>query len=65
MPWTPDDLAVIERAIASGTSRVRFSDGREVTYQSPDDLMRVRDLIATELRSAPMMRTSFATYERN
>ena len=45
MAWTTTDLTAIESAIASGVLRVRFSDGREVQYQSLADLLRVRDVI--------------------
>lgn len=44
MAFTSADLTVIERAIASGVLRVKFSD-REVTYQSIADLFKARDLI--------------------
>jgi hypothetical protein len=58
MAYTPDDLIVIERAIASGTRRVRFSD-REVEYQSMQDLMAARSDIAAavlDLSTKPVVR---------
>jgi hypothetical protein len=52
MAYTTDDLTTIERAIASGQSRVRLSDGSEMQYQSTEQLMKVRALIANDLASA-------------
>lgn len=49
MPFTSADLTQVDAAIARGTQRVRFADGREVTYQSVADMLRARDLIAGEL----------------
>lgn len=52
MAFTAADLSTIEAAITSGTMRVRFADGREVTYQSGADLLRVRALIASEISAS-------------
>ena len=48
MSFTSEQLTAIETAIASGSLRVRYAD-REVTYQSLDALIRVRDLIRADL----------------
>jgi hypothetical protein len=50
MSFTAEDLAAIERALAEGTVRVRYAD-REVTYRSVDELVRLRNLIAGEIKS--------------
>lgn len=42
--WTTADLVAINRAIASGSNRVKFAD-REVQYQSLSDLLKVRQII--------------------
>lgn len=52
MAFTSADLDALDRAIASGTLRVRFSDGREVTYQSLDAMLRARAVIAGGLAPA-------------
>lgn len=49
MNWTQDDLTAIRKAIKSGASKVRHSDGREVTYRSLDELYRVEADIKAEL----------------
>jgi hypothetical protein len=52
MALTSADLTAIETAIASGVLRVRFSDGREVQYQSLDDLLKAREFIKNDLTQA-------------
>lgn len=49
MSFTTDDLTAITSAIASGAMSVRYADGRSVTYQSIDAMLRVRDLIRADL----------------
>lgn len=38
MAYTTKDVATLKRAIASGAQKVRFADGREVTYRSLADM---------------------------
>lgn len=49
MSYTADDLVAIERLIAGGVDRVRFSDGREVQNMPARDLMAIHAEIATSL----------------
>jgi hypothetical protein len=69
MAWTQADLETLRAAYAGGTLRVRFSDGREVTYPSADDLLgRIRTVEAALAetaagRAAPVGR--FATFRRS
>lgn len=46
--FTATQLEAIEKAIASGTLRVRY-DGKEVQYQDMTSLMNARNLIRDEL----------------
>lgn len=48
MAWAQSDLDLIEKAIASGTRRVRFQS-HEVEYQSTGDMLKARDVIKAEL----------------
>lgn len=48
--WTAADLVAINRAIASGSNRVKFAD-REVQYQSLSDLLKVRQIISDYLNA--------------
>lgn len=52
MAFTSTDLATIEAAIAEGALRVKFADGREVTYQTAGDLLRVRAAIMADINAA-------------
>ena len=48
MAFTVTQLEAIEKAIASGTLKVRY-DGKEVQYQSLTELMQARRMIREEL----------------
>jgi hypothetical protein len=63
MAFQQSDLAVIERAIASGTMRVKYAD-KEVTYNSMDDLLKARDLIKTELGQKAKSQRMFARHNK-
>ncbi len=52
MAFSTTDLAMIDRAIASGTLSVTFADGREVRYQNGVDLRAARDLILSEINAS-------------
>lgn len=49
MAYTADDLAAIDRSIALGLSKVRYADGRELTYRSLTEMERIRSQIAREV----------------
>ena len=46
--WTPDDLATINAAIATGATEVRFQD-RTVRYRDAKDLLLLRTTIYNTL----------------
>lgn len=46
--FTVTQLEAIEKAIASGTLKVRY-DGKEIQYQNMSDLMNARRTIRAEL----------------
>jgi hypothetical protein len=48
MAWTSNDLANIERAIASGTLSASVG-GVQQTYRSLDEMIRIRDMIREAL----------------
>jgi hypothetical protein len=60
MAFTPDHLTAIREAIAGGVLSFRYPDGRQVTYQSLDDLLkaeqRISDAIAGSSPGAPRRR---------
>lgn len=44
------DAALVD--VASGAAKVRFADGREVTYQSPEQILAARKVIEAKVRIA-------------
>ena len=53
MAFTPQDLAALDAAIASGELTIR-ANGREVTYRSLSDLLQARTLIANAIAAQTM-----------
>jgi hypothetical protein len=64
MAWTQADLDAIDEAIASGVLTIRHLDGRSVTYQSTEDMMKARGLIAASL-ATPGIRSTYAKHQRD
>lgn len=67
MAWTQEQLDALDAAIASGTLAVRFADGRMVTYQSIDAMLKARAVMASGIASVAgrsMVRTSITTFDR-
>jgi hypothetical protein len=64
--WTTADLAALDRAIATGALKIRFADGREVTYRSLAEMRSLRSEIAAATGSAEAVsRTTYAAYCRD
>ncbi len=40
--WTIADVAALDKSIATGATKVRFADNREVTYRSISDMWAIR-----------------------
>jgi hypothetical protein len=55
--FTVTQLEAIEKAIASGTLKVRY-DGKEIQYQDMASLMNARNLIREELTANGLLSTS-------
>lgn len=51
MAYTDADLATIREAIASGVTKVRFADGRELQRQTAEELLKVEQRIMSALAS--------------
>ena len=67
MAFSSADLATVEAAIATGALKVRYADGREVTYQSVADLIRVRAVIQSDINASsatPVSRTTRVVHVR-
>ena len=64
MPLTQADEDAILLAIAKGEQKVRFADGREVTYRSVTELREALAIARAE-RSIPMNRTTLSSFRRD
>ena len=52
MAYTSTQLADLRAAIAEGVLSVRFSDGRQLTYRSLDEMRRIETAMAAEVETA-------------
>ena len=67
MAFSATDVSTLETAIATGAMRVKFADGREVTYQTGADLRAALALIDAELAgnsATATPRFALATFPR-
>lgn len=67
MAYTAADLETLERAVATGVMRVRYSDGKEVTYRTTDELLRAIGVVKGEIAraaGAPRTMAAFASFTR-
>lgn len=61
--WTAADLASVDETISMGALKVRYADGREVSYRSLSDLLAIRRIIADAIApSSPPPRRAVAGY---
>ena len=52
MAWTQADLDSLEEAMKAGVLKVRYSDGKEVTYRSLAEMMQLRQLMQKQIAPA-------------
>ncbi len=66
MAYTTQQLADLRSAIAEGVLRVRFTDGRELTYRSLDEMWRIEATMAAELEATTtvMVKRTYYTFQR-
>lgn len=67
MAYAQADLDAIRKAIATGANKVRFADGREVTYRTLADMRSIEADIAAALAPPDMARprVTFASFTRD
>ena len=56
MAYTSTQLADLRAAIAEGVLQVRFSDGRQLTYRSLDEMRRIEATMAVEVEPTTNVR---------
>lgn len=64
MALTQDDIETLKKAIASGALKVRYADGREVTYRSLKEMKEILEMVEAEVSAKPAPRVSFAKFSR-
>lgn len=66
MSYTPEQLAELRSAIAEGVLKVRFSDGRELTYRSLAEMLETERRMATEVEAGQVkpVRRIYQTFQR-
>jgi hypothetical protein len=65
MAYTLTQLSELRAAIAEGVLSVRFTDGRQLTYRSLDEMRRIEATIAAELEtSRPRLRRTYFRFQR-
>jgi hypothetical protein len=62
MAYTSTQLADLRAAIAEGVLSVRFSDGRQLTYRSLDEMRRIEQGMAAELEPTTTVRLRRSYY---
>jgi len=62
MAWSQTDLDRIEAAIAKGVRSVTYQSG-SVTYQSLDEMLKIRDLMAREIGGQPAVTRVVGSYD--
>lgn len=62
--FTADDLAAMRAAVVRGESKVRFSDGREVTYRSVPEMITAI-AFAESRQTVPFDRTTLTSFARD
>ncbi|NEX45192.1 phage head-tail joining protein [Pseudotabrizicola algicola] len=53
MAFTVDDIANLERAIATGALKARMSNGEEVTYRSLDEMRKTLVMMREDVLGTP------------
>lgn len=59
MAFTQSDVDTLKAAIATGAMRVRYADGREITYRSQAELERALGMAQNEAGAAAPASRSF------
>ena len=63
MAYTQDQLTAITDAIALGATTVKYGD-KEVTYRSLSDMLRLVDVMKTELGIKQNTRRKYTSFSR-
>lgn len=62
---TEQDIEELEKALATGESTVRFSDGRMIVYRSVEEMLRAIAYARARMKTLPMSRSTGASFRRD
>lgn len=62
--FTTDDLKKLDRAITQGVLSVKFSDGREVTFSTFEQLVARRNFVAQQLGEDAGRQRMYAEFKK-
>lgn len=60
MAWTQTDIDDLDRAYRSGAQKVRFPDGRELTYRTVAEYQSLRATMLAEVSPSAVAGPSYA-----
>lgn len=63
MAYTSQQLADLRSAMAEGVLKVKFSDGRELTYRSLDEMLQTERLMAAEVEGSGQYKPARRIYQ--
>ncbi len=63
MSYTAEQLAELRSAIAEGVFKVRFSDGRELTYRSLVEMLETERKMAAEVEATSQFKPVRRIYQ--
>lgn len=61
MAWTQAQLDALNKAIANGSTKVKYAD-REVTYRTLSEMLKLRSVMMDELQLPGTTRSSFKKF---
>lgn len=64
MAYTEQDLATLDKAIATGAREVQYSDHRKVVFQNIDQMLQLRRFIERQIGLSEPPRAIIAEHQR-
>jgi len=50
--WNSNDLEILEKAIATGAKKVKYSNDKEIEYRDLTEMLKLRDYMIASLDSS-------------
>lgn len=66
MAWTQTDLDELDAALKAKVRRVKYSDGREVEYDSMKEMLELRNTMTNAVgKSSGRTMATYATFDKD